>query len=74
MNCSWNYLVQIIAHDGITSIMMRFDVIIRPINQPTKYKMLIRMDDKSIITGIIKGICFKQNIVHYKTGFICWEL
>ncbi|CAN5618856.1 hypothetical protein BH23THE1_BH23THE1_33430 [soil metagenome] len=38
---------------------------------PIRYKMLIRMDDELFVAGLVDSICFKQNMILYKTSFIC---
>jgi hypothetical protein len=41
---------------------------------PTRYKILIRIDDELKLAGIIAGICFfNQNMILYKTSFIRLE-
>jgi hypothetical protein len=32
------------------------------------------MDDELFGAGLMEGICFNQNMKHYKASFICWEL
>jgi hypothetical protein len=41
---------------------------------PTRYKMLISMDDELFGASLLDSICFKQNMIHYETSFICWQL
>ena len=39
-----------------------------------KYKILIRIDDELQYASLLVSICFKQNIILYKTSFIRLEL
>ena len=32
------------------------------------------MDDELFVAGLVDSICFNQNMIDYKTSFICYEL